>query len=42
MRFADNERSVARGMARDKSEDPEAAVRGPGQKQLKACVMWSR
>lgn len=42
MRFADNERSMARGMARDKSEDPEAAVRGPGQKQLKACVIWSR
>ncbi|XP_015317568.1 solute carrier family 25 member 44 isoform X1 [Bos javanicus] len=41
MRFADNERSMARGMARDKSEDPEAAVRGPGQKQLKACVIWS-
>ena len=42
MRFADSERSMARGMARDKSEDPEAAGRGPGQKQLKACVMWSR
>ncbi|XP_045021933.1 solute carrier family 25 member 44 isoform X3 [Bubalus bubalis] len=41
MRFADNERSMARGMARDKSEDPEAAVRGPGQKQLKACVIWT-
>lgn len=40
--FADSERSMTRGMARGLSEDPEAAVRGSGQKLHKAGVMWSR
>lgn len=35
MRFADSERSMARGMRRGMSEDPEAAVRGPEQSCIK-------